>query len=323
MADQDPDSRIGITDDGQVVHAAALTAGPRIRQVSLPAATERLGVTCSSVGMESAGYGLSKVADHGRQPQEQGRPPSRFDGPQQLTQDWLLAYMITGSAALELDGGGHHIAQGSVVCLPPQRAYRIAIDRTHPYCIYYLTFGGQSMRERKVCTAIDELSPTAEIDLCRDVIGIYQQLLEIGASKTVDAQRELGASIVLLVAKLVNRLHEHRKTNLQSSPVDRAKAIMSAHLFDHIGIGEIAREVGIPTSSFRRTFRAALGVPPYHYFLQCKIEAAKGDLLLGNVPLRAIAEKFCFADQYHFSRVFVRIAGCRPSEWRRAHHQRL
>lgn len=288
----------------------------------MPPATERLGVICSSVGVMSAGYGLSMVADEADRVEG---ADDAFPGTyaelktRRRTADWFLAYMVTGTGQLVGENGCHDIAQGSVVSLPPDFRYSIDINQKHPYCIYYVTFGGQSMRERKVCTAIDELFPTVRIDLCRDVIRMYRQLLEIGASKTADAQRELGASIVLLVAKLVNRLHEHRTTERRVGPVDRAKAIMAAHLFDHISVGEIARELGLPASTFRREFRSAAGISPYRYFLRQKIEAAKNELMTTDVPLRTIAEKFCFTDQYHFSRVFSRIAGCRPTEWRRTH----
>lgn len=271
------------------------------------------------MGVESAGYGLSVVAAE----QDQGsQVPSSFDGTARVTTDWFLAYMITGTGQLLTDNGCHDIGQGSVISLPPESSYRVEIDRSHPYCMYYVTFGGQSMRERKVCTAIDELTPTAQIELCRDVIRMFRDLLETGVSRTVDAQRELGASIVLLVAKLVNRLHDRRNAEHQPSSVDRAKAIMAAHIFDHISVGEIAREVGVPTSTFRRTFRSSAGISPYHYFIERKIEAAKNDLLMGSTPLRAIAEKYCFTDQYHLSRVFSRITGCRPSEWRRTRQSR-
>jgi AraC-like DNA-binding protein len=303
-----------------MVGLKAVTVKPRNHQVYLPPATERLGVTCSSVGVESAGYGLSIVAAD--QQTESDNPSSRFDGALRVTSDWFLAYMITGSGQLLIDNGCHDIGQGSVVCLPPESGFRVEIDREHPYCIYYVTFGGQSMRERKVCTAIDELTPTAEIGLCRDVIRMFRDLLETGVSRTVDAQRELGASIVLLVAKLVNRLHDRRSAEHRPTAVDRAKAIMAAHIFDHISVGEIAREVGVPKSTFRRTFRSNAGISPYHYFIERKIEAAKNDLLMDATPLRAIAEKYCFTDQYHFSRVFSRVTGCRPTEWRRQ-HQRL
>lgn len=319
MTDGPADERNNANDPGR---GQARSAPPsRVYRVALPPAAEPLGVTCSVVGMESAGLGAPQRGGSPTRVRVQpDQPVSQFDGTQHLTGDWFLAYMVTGSAMLRLDDGGEHpIQQGSVISLPPDSRYRITLDRSRSYCIYYVTFGGQSMRERRVCTAIDELYPVAQTELCRDVVVMYRQLLAIGASKTGDAQRELGASIVLLVAKLVNRVHERRKSAGARTPVDRAKAIMAAHLFDQVSVDEIAREAGLPTSTFRRIFRAEVGIAPYQYFLQRKIDAAKTDLGAGNTPLRAIAEKFGFADQYHFSRVFARVTGVRPTQWRRTH----
>lgn len=292
----------------------------RVHEVALPPAVEPLGVVCSSVGVEMSGLGLPpNIGTSGNQ---NGRR-SRFDGRSHETDDWLLGYMATGTGTLRLDETSEYpLQQGSVVSLPPNSRYRVAVDRNRSFCVYSVTFGGQAMRERTVCTAIDELFPTAQTELCDDVIRMYQNLLAVADSRTGDAQRELGASVVLLVAKLVNRVHELRHATGTTSPVERAKTIMGAHLFDQITVDDIAHETGVPTSTFRRLFREQVGVSPYQYFLRQKIEAAQDDLQKAGLPLRAIAEKFGFADQYHFSRVFARIVGCRPTQWRKA-NQRL
>jgi AraC-like DNA-binding protein len=272
------------------------------QHITLPPIRENLGLICTAVGFE---YGSSTL------------PAS--EGPRTTT-DWLLSYTVNGSFNLRLhDEREFRIEKGTIVVLPPDTEYEINREETQKLSLHYISFRGRSLDERKVCTAIDELVPVTEVGLNFEVLELFQQLLETGKSTNEGAQRELGASIVLLVAKLVNCKHAHQTRESQSTIIDQARILMRTHLNEHITIEMIAQELSVPVSTLRRVFTKSLGVSPYQYFLQSKIDYAKRELLRHNYPQRTIAEQLGFADQYHFSRVFKSVTGLRPQQWRKEH----
>lgn len=240
-----------------------------------------------------------------------------FSGFRQYAEHWILAYVVQGSGEMEIVGGARSAIQaGDIILVPPDNTYRIDMQRDADHCLYYAIFEGESLTERKVCTAIDELFPLAHIGLNADVVNMFQSMIEIGRTHTEEAQREAGATIVLLVAKLVNLLHKTRDKGYHPSCAERAKTIMATNIKDHVSVASIAGQLGMPVSTFTRVFRADSGMSPYRYFLQRKVEATKNELSNIDIPLRVIAESYGFTDQYHFSRVFTQVTGMRPSEWR-------
>jgi AraC-like DNA-binding protein len=69
---------------------------------------------------------------------------------------------------------------------------------------------------------------------------------------------------------------------------------------------------------FSRTFRNSFGCSPLQYVMRRRMERAQGLMLSTNIPLAQIALDCGLSDQAHFSRLFRRIVGECPREWRRA-----
>jgi AraC-like DNA-binding protein len=283
------------------------------QHISLPPVSENLGIVCTQIGCVS-------VSPSNPKEQQESVFRSPFHGNSLTLDYWLLVYMLSGDVSLSLNGTRNQfVHQGNVAVIPANTEFTIGLDPGSYVCAYYVGFKGKSLDERKVCTAIDELVPITEVGLSIELVEFFQSLLETGRYYTEGTQRELGASIVLLVAKIVNRKHELQIIHPKITMIDQAKALMHYHVHDHISIEDIARAIHLPVSTFRRMFKQIVGLSPYQYLLTCKIDVAKKELLKADVPQRIIAEHLGFTDQYHFSRVFKHITGQRPSEWRFEH----
>lgn len=98
---------------------------------------------------------------------------------------------------------------------------------------------------------------------------------------------------------------------------------------DHIetslsGLIRIAVLAGIARLSpghFTRAFKASFGTTPLGYVNARRVERAKSMMLETADPLSQISLACGFTDQSHLSRVFRRLSGEPPSQWRRHHRQ--
>jgi len=72
-------------------------------------------------------------------------------------------------------------------------------------------------------------------------------------------------------------------------------------------------------SHFARSFKATFGIPCHQWLTQRRIERARGLLASSDTALAEIANQCGFADQAAFSRVFHRVVGLSPGQWRREH----
>jgi AraC family transcriptional regulator len=92
---------------------------------------------------------------------------------------------------------------------------------------------------------------------------------------------------------------------------------MDADLDIDLDLKTIAAESGYSRVHFLRMFRAATDFTPHQYFLRLRIEKAQS--LMKNRSLRMIdiAESCGFTSQSQFSRVFRRLVGVTPRQYRR------
>lgn len=102
---------------------------------------------------------------------------------------------------------------------------------------------------------------------------------------------------------------------------DRQIAEVQALLQDSLGaahsISSLARNAGMSERSFLRRFKMATGLTPVTY-LQClRVEAARSRLELTRDSFERISWDVGYGDTAAFRRVFRRIVGLSPSDYRR------
>jgi AraC family transcriptional regulator len=91
---------------------------------------------------------------------------------------------------------------------------------------------------------------------------------------------------------------------------------MVARLGDDPTIAQLAQECGLSSGYFARAFRRTMGAAPHQWLMKKRIERAQ-DLLLAGLGLAEVAIVCGFVDQSHFTRVFAKLKGCTPGQWRR------
>ena len=82
-------------------------------------------------------------------------------------------------------------------------------------------------------------------------------------------------------------------------------------------LDDVAAAGGVHPVHLARTFRRYQGCTIGGYVRQLRIEWARREIATADTPLSALALDAGFADQSHFARVFRRVTGISPSEYRR------
>ncbi|MEH2474537.1 AraC family transcriptional regulator [Nitrobacteraceae bacterium AZCC 2161] len=97
----------------------------------------------------------------------------------------------------------------------------------------------------------------------------------------------------------------------------RAKETIAANL-GGVSVAELARECELSRVHLSRAFRRSVGMTPYQWLMERRIEVAKEKLRDSRLSLADVAKECGFWDQSHFTHRFARIVGVSPSAWRRA-----
>lgn len=83
-----------------------------------------------------------------------------------------------------------------------------------------------------------------------------------------------------------------------------------------IMLADLAGLVQLSVFHFLRKFRTEFGCPPHAYVMRRRIEHAKRQLARRDIPLKIVAADSGFSDQSHMTRLFRRLLGTTPAQYR-------
>ncbi|HEX3051158.1 MAG TPA: AraC family transcriptional regulator [Aggregatilineaceae bacterium] len=106
----------------------------------------------------------------------------------------------------------------------------------------------------------------------------------------------------------------------ETAAIRTIKEYLHANYQRVVNIDELAALVNLHRDYLIRAFSRAVGMPPYAYLLQVRIDKAKQRLMDG-APLADVALELGFADQSHFTRHFKRIVGTSPRQYVIGHYR--
>ena len=89
-----------------------------------------------------------------------------------------------------------------------------------------------------------------------------------------------------------------------------------AHIAYDISVTDIAQAAGYNPAYFSQIFKRTLGIPPYKYLLNRRVEAVR-ESLHTTARLADIALATGFCNQEHMTRMFRKFHGISPSHYRR------
>ncbi|MCI0534729.1 MAG: helix-turn-helix domain-containing protein [Verrucomicrobiales bacterium] len=107
-----------------------------------------------------------------------------------------------------------------------------------------------------------------------------------------------------------------QQSNAEPIQIKRAKEFIQAHHTEDISLGAVAKAVNTSTFYFCKMFKKATGLNFTDYVSRVRIEKAKNLLLNPNLRVSEIAYEVGFQSLTHFNRVFKRVVGQSPTEYR-------
>lgn len=111
--------------------------------------------------------------------------------------------------------------------------------------------------------------------------------------------------------------HDYRG-GMPTMRLNRTLEYINQNLPRDIRLWELAQIAGMSPNYFCELFKASTGLPPYQYILKCRIERAKQYLRDPKITLACAGVASGFADQSHFTKVFRRMVGVTPMQFRGA-----
>ena len=107
-----------------------------------------------------------------------------------------------------------------------------------------------------------------------------------------------------------------KQQNSEPPVITRAKAYIQQNYAEDLSLGQVAKAVNTSVFYFCKMFKKATGINFTDYLSRVRIEKAKNLLLNPNLRISEIAFEVGFQSLTHFNRVFKKVLGLAPTEYR-------
>ena len=194
-------------------------------------------------------------------------------------------------------------------------------------CDFHLHLQPSFVRRTAVAN-LDDLAPAVEFhgDLCfyhpalrTLALLLLEEVEQDGIHGPLYAE-SIATSLVALLLRIQNPHRASPATPRLSRTRDRLRLVcdyIDANLGGNLHLDQLGEIAGVGPDYFGEIFRAALGLSPYRYVIERRIERGKQLLKANTSSITEIAVALGFADHAHFSATFRRSTGITPSRFRR------
>ncbi len=107
-----------------------------------------------------------------------------------------------------------------------------------------------------------------------------------------------------------------QQQNSEPPVITRAKQFIKEHQTEDLSLGQVAKAVNTSSFYFCKMFKRFTGINFTDYLSRLRIEQARNLLLNPNLRISEIAYEVGFQSLTHFNRVFKKIIGQSPTEYR-------
>lgn len=233
---------------------------------------------------------------------------------------YILIYCVDGSGWFEINEVRYKVLPNHFFILPKGKAHAYGSNPNNPWTIYWMHYDGEkadffsegldrptqvnpekNSRIEERLQLFEEIFATlkngySKINLDYSISSLFHFL---GSLKFLGAYRES------LSAK-----------NNQHDIVDDAIHFMRENIHKQLKLKEIADFTGFSSSHFSSLFLKKTGYSPLNYLSQLKIQQACHHLDFTDMKINQISALIGFDDPLYFSRIFTKMMGSSPSEYR-------
>jgi AraC-like DNA-binding protein len=107
-----------------------------------------------------------------------------------------------------------------------------------------------------------------------------------------------------------------QQENAEPPVITKARAYIHEHQTEELSLGQVAKAVNMSSYYFCKMFKKVCGINFTDYVARVRIEKSKNLLLNPNLRVSEIAFEVGFQSLTHFNRVFKKILGQSPTDYR-------
>jgi len=232
--------------------------------------------------------------------------------------EYGLIYFIDGEGVFSSKYENNiKVEAGSLVVVFPGEWHNYAPIAEIGWQCYWIHFKGVFADHLIKNNFFAKENPVLNIGLNENLIELFNQAIHFANQEQIHYQQVLsGMTINMMGLIYYLEKNNHFADKEICKKINKAKFLMRERFAAPIRIEEIAKELNISYSWFRRMFKVYSGLTPAQYIMQLKLLRAKAHLTTSRMSIKEIAYVLTFENPNHFYVFFKKRTGMTPEQFR-------
>ena len=253
-----------------------------------------------------------------------------------------LIYCLSGSGELRYQDRKRTIKRGDLVIINPNMPFTFKIDKASKTVdkstqsekqltnretkasdniVYWINFTGSLAQDFAERLLMKMDSGKAHVGVLNNIVSDFDHLLALGArgytaTNVIHAVHILQQALSFLALQLRLTMFN----NSSSFDLEAVEALMRNSLHQELSLDTLAHYSQLSKFHFAKKFKELTDSSPIQHFINMKIQHACSQLDNSDIAIKDIASGLGYSDPYYFSRLFKKLVGISPKQYRDSRH---
>lgn len=237
-----------------------------------------------------------------------------------MLDEYQLLYITRGKGCFESSHCARcKVNEGQMFLLFPGEWHTYCPDPSTGWDEYWIGFNGINMQNRVEAGFFGKDHPLYSVGLQEMIVSMYRQAIAVARRQDSGFQQLLASIVNYLIgyAYLIDKQASFGERRFVTQ-INKAKLILSENISADISFEQLAKDLNMGYSSFRKLFKQYTGFSPNQYFLELKMQKIKEMLTNTEWDVMEIAYRMGFSDPNYFCTLFKKKTGMTPMKYRQA-----
>jgi AraC-like DNA-binding protein len=233
--------------------------------------------------------------------------------------EYQVIYITNGQGIFESESGGtRSITAGTAILLFPDERHRYKPDEHTGWDEYWVGFTGKIINNLYAKKFFDPAHPDLSVGFNEPLLHIFQEIIDKTKEEKAGYQPLIAGAVLHLLGHIFSASQQDKFEGQDiAGLVNKARLLFRSNIDQHISPADVANELQISYSRFRKIFKEYTGLAPGQFQIQLKIHKAKELLLDPSRSIKEIAYSLNFESNFYFSKLFKEKTGMTPLAFRK------
>lgn len=231
---------------------------------------------------------------------------------------YIFIFCLSGKGWVQIGSTSPRtVRKYDMIVLPPHIAHAYGASDADPWSIYWIHFRGDLSADYFKLLPLKNHMLQVSINDALRLMDLFDSCFSLLSEKSYSFPHCIYANMMLQqILGIASLQAPVTGDNMSNEYVERSIDYMKRHMGEKLSLSQLSGHVNLSRSHYLSLFKKVTGLSPVHFFLQLKIQRACTYLDLTDWSIKEISGQLGFRDSLYFSRVFRKIMGQSPSDYR-------